>query len=262
MAAPNCIVIEHSGSVARLSLSRPEARNALDLTMIRELDAAWSDLQSDPAVRIVILTGDGRSFCAGADRGWLRAVEEGRPEDWIAAYDVLDAMLQRFACFEKPVICHVTGTVVGAGAALAALSDLVLADEKARFILPELKLGMVPTVVVPHLLPRLGKAALRQLFLFETEFGADRARELGLVDQIVTAKKVEQTQARIVKTVLSAAPQAAREFKKMLRSMPVETLSEQAEFIRGLALAGVGSIEMIDGVKSAITGRMPHWSQS
>ena len=262
MAAPNCIVIEHSGSVARLSLSRPEARNALDLAMIRELDAAWSDLQSDPAVRIVLLTGGGESFCAGADRGWLRAVEEGRPEDWIAAYDVLDAMLLRFACFEKPVICHVTGTVVGAGAALAAISDIILADEKTRFILPELRLGMVPTVVVPHLLPRLGKSALRQIFLFETEFGAERARELGLVDQIVTAEEVEQTQAQIVEAVLSAAPQATREFKKVLRSIPLETLSEQSEFVRGVAVSVVASSEMVEGVKSAITGRMPCWSQS
>lgn len=253
------ISLGRTGPVAQVKLCRSEASNALDLEMIHALDTAWSKLQSDPEIRVVILSGEGRNFCAGADLGWLATAHEGRTDDWLTVYDALDAMLQRLARFDKPVICHLSGSVVGAGLALAAVSDIVLAEDNCRFALPELQLGMVPTVVVPHLLTRMSPADLRRVCLAETHFNSTRAQEMRLVDHIIPSGEVADLISRLIREVLSAAPDAARAFKRLLASMPAAPVSKQAEFVRAVAVEGLRSEEMARGIESVLAGRTPDW---
>jgi len=253
------VVLEETGPVARLRLARPEASNALDLDMIRALDDAWTRLEAAPDVRVVVLLGEGRSFCGGADLAWLRAVDEGRPDEWMEAYEALDRMLIRFAQFNKPVICHLSGAVVGAGLAMAAASDVVVADKRCRFMLPELQLGMVPTVVVPVLVARIGRAALRRACLGEAQFDAARAVEIGLADYVVLGPEADARVDAIVEVLLSNAPNATRAFKRLLADLPEGPLSDQMRFVRQFAVDGLESEEMRRGIRATLDRRVPDW---
>ena len=175
------VLIEHDGPVLRLTLNRPEVRNAFDEEVIQTLSAAAFHASEDRTIRAIVLAGNGKAFCAGADIGWMaKAIAYSRQENLSDAED-LARLLERLDTLPVPVIGRIQGSALGGGVGLAAICDIAIAAEDAVFALSEVKLGILPAVVAPYVLRKIGISAARELFLTGARFDAARAREMGLV---------------------------------------------------------------------------------
>ena len=182
---PTSLLVSHDGLVLRLVLNRPDVRNAFDEEVIDALSACAASAAEDPAVRVVVLSGAGKAFCAGADLAWMsKAIAYSQVENLADAEDFA-RMLERLDTMPRPVIGRVHGAALGGGVGLAAVCDIVIAAENATFGLTEVKLGILPAVISPYVVRKIGVSAARELFLTGERFGAARARELGLVHEVV-----------------------------------------------------------------------------
>jgi len=241
--------IERDGEVLRVTLARPERRNAFDAALIAELTTAFADVGDS---RAVVLSGEGPSFCAGADVEWQRSsidlTYEENVEDAMRLYRMLDAI---DSC-PAPVVCRVHGYALGGGSGLVACADLAVAARDTTFGFTEVRLGIIPAVISPFVLPRIGAAA-RRYFLTGEQFDAETALRIGLVSEV--ADDSEAAVARIVDDVLAGGPEAVREAKRLVRERP--TGVETAE----IAAARRTSAEGQDGLRAFLDRRPPGWSR-
>jgi methylglutaconyl-CoA hydratase len=207
--------IERDDSLLRVTLARPKRRNAFDAELIRELTAAFADVGD---ARAVVLAGEGESFCAGADIEWQRAAidlsYDENVEDALRLYRMLEAI---DSC-PAPVVARIQGYCLGGGAGLASCVDIALAAEDATFGFSEVKLGIVPAVISPFVLPRIGGGAARRYFLTGERFGAETALRIGLVHEV--AADLDGSLDRVVDDLLSSGPEAARVAKRLIRERP------------------------------------------
>ena len=172
--------IEPDGPVLRITLARPERRNAFDAELIRELTEAFADVGD---ARVVVLAGEGESFCAGADIDWQRSAIDLSYEENVEDAQRLYRMLETIDSCPAPVVARIQGYCLGGGCGLAACVDIALAAEDATFGFSEVKLGIVPAVISPFVLPRIGDGAARRYFLTGERFGAETAQSIGLVHE-------------------------------------------------------------------------------
>jgi methylglutaconyl-CoA hydratase len=211
------LTVDASGPTARVTLDRPDARNALDAAMVRDLVETFALLARDPAVRCVVLDGAGPAFCAGADVDWMRAslgqsAEENRRD--------VRALAEAFRAVDespKPVIGRVHGAAMGGGSGLVGACDVVVAAEDARFAFSEAKLGLVPGIISAFVVPKIGLSHARRYFVTAEVFGAARAREIGLVHEVVPADRLDAVVAEIARAVANNGPLAVAEAKVLLR---------------------------------------------
>jgi enoyl-CoA hydratase/carnithine racemase len=206
--------VERAGAVLSVTLARPDRRNAFDAALIAELTEAFGDVGD---ARAVVLAGEGRSFCAGADVEWQRAAVDltydENVEDALRLYRMLDAI---DAC-PAPVVARVQGYALGGGSGLVAAADVALAAEDAVFGFSEVKLGIVPAVISPFVLPKIGAAA-RRYFLTGERFDAQTALRIGLVHQCTT--DVDTALDAVLAELLSSGPEATRAAKRLIRERP------------------------------------------
>ena len=239
--------IERDDPLLRVTLARPEQRNAFDAALIAELTEAFADVGD---ARAVVLAGDGPSFCAGADVDWQRAAidlsYDENVEDAMRLYRMMEAI---DAC-PAPVVGRVQGYALGGGSGLVACCDVAIAAPDAVFGFPEVKLGIVPAVITPFVLPRIGAAA-RRYFLTGERFGAEAALRIGLVQEV--ADDLDGAVERVVAELLTSGPQAAREAKKLARERPVG--QETAH----IAARRRTSDEGQDGLRAFLERRPPGW---
>jgi methylglutaconyl-CoA hydratase len=205
--------IERDGSVLRVAMARPERRNAFDAGLISELTTAFSDVGD---VRAVILSGDGSSFSAGADVEWMRSSAELSYEQNVADALRLRAMLDAIDGCMAPVVARVQGNALGGGAGLIACCDIVVADRATQFAFSEVKLGIVPAVISPFALAKIGSSAARRYFVTGERFGADVALRIGLIHEVTD--ELDATLDAVVRELLSAGPEAARGAKELARA--------------------------------------------
>jgi methylglutaconyl-CoA hydratase len=206
--------IEQDGAITRITLARPERHNAFDAALIAELTEAFSDVGD---ARAVVLAGDGPSFCAGADVEWQRASIDLSFEENVQDAGRLLAMLQAIDSCPAPVVCRVHGYALGGGSGLAACADIVVASPDAVFGFTEVKLGIIPAVISPFVLAKIGSSA-RRLFTTGERFGAETAQRIGLVDEI--AEDAEGEVERIVGELLTSGAAAARAAKRLVLEPP------------------------------------------
>jgi len=206
--------IEHEGPVLRVTLAKPERRNAFDADLIRELHDAFSDVGD---ARVVVLAGDGPSFCAGADVEWQRSAIDLSYEENVEDALRLYRMLQTIDTCPAPVVGRIQGFALGGGSGVAACLDVAIAAEDATFGFSEVKLGIIPAVISPFVLPRIGAAA-RRYFLTGERFDAQTALRIGLVSEI--AADLDGAVAAVVEQLLTSGPEATREAKKLVRGSP------------------------------------------
>jgi methylglutaconyl-CoA hydratase len=206
--------IERDGPVLRVTLARPERRNAFDAALIAELTEAFADVS---AARAVVLAGDGQSFCAGADVEWQRSAidltEEENVEDAMRLYRMCET-IDRCA---PPVVVRVQGYALGGGSGLVACADIAVAAPDAVFGFSEVKLGIIPAVISPFVLPKIGAHA-RRYFLTGERFDAQTALRIGLVHEV--AAELDEAVDRVVGELLTSRPQAIREAKRLIRERP------------------------------------------
>jgi methylglutaconyl-CoA hydratase len=213
------ITIERDArGVALLTLNRPEKHNVLSGDMCDEIAAAAADLDADAAVRLVVLTGAGRSFCAGGDLGWMRAQFDASRAGRIAEARRLAGMLQALNTLGKPLIGRINGAAYGGGVGLVAVCDSAVAVDSARFGLTETRLGLIPATISPYVVARVGER-VRGVFLSARIFDAAEARTLGLVARVASPDGLDAAVEAEVAPYFATAPAAVAAAKRLARSL-------------------------------------------
>jgi methylglutaconyl-CoA hydratase len=239
--------IERDGPVLRVTLAKPERRNAFDAELISELHDAFSDTGD---ARVVVLAGEGPSFCAGADVEWQRSAIDLSYEENVEDALRLYRMLEAIDTCPAPVVGRIQGYALGGGSGVAACLDIGIAGDDAVFGFPEVKLGIMPAVIAPFVLPRIGAAA-RRYFLTGERFGAEVALRIGLVSEVTD--DLDAAVERVVGDLLTSGPEATREAKKLVRERPS---GEEAARTAARLRAGA---EGQDGLRAFLDRRKPAW---
>ena len=206
--------VERDGDVLRVTLARPERRNAFDAQLIADLTEAFADVGD---VRAVVLAGEGETFCAGADIDWQRSAIDLSYEDNVEDALRLYRMCETIDRCPAPVVARIQGFALGGGSGLAACADIAVAASDATFGFTEVKLGIVPAVISPFVLPKIGQHA-RRYFLTGERFDARTALRIGLVHEVT--EELETTTQAIVDQLVGSGPKAVREAKKLIRERP------------------------------------------
>jgi methylglutaconyl-CoA hydratase len=240
--------IERDGDLLRLTLARPETRNAFDAALIAELAEAFVDVGKS---RAVLLSGDGPSFCAGADVEWMRASVDLDYDANVADANALRGMLDAIDRCPAPVLARIQGHALGGGAGLVACADIAIADRRAIFAFSEVKLGIIPAVISPYALAKIGPSAARRYFVTGERFDAETALRIGLVHEV--ADDLDTAIERILTELRSAGPKAARHAKRLVLDRP-----DGADTARRIAERRT-SDEGQEGLRAFLERRPPSW---
>ena len=246
--------------VATLTLARAAKHNALSAPMIAELTAAAEMLSLDDAVRVVVLTGDGDSFCAGGDLGWMKEQFAASRDERMREARRLAAMLGALNTLPKPLVGRVQGQAYGGGLGMLAVCDVAIAVDGARFGFTETRLGLIPATIAPYVLARMGEGRARRVFMSARIFGAEEARELGLVAKVVAAADLDAAVESEVAPYLAAAPEAVAAAKALARALgPQIDEAVIEDTIRRLADVWAGA-EAQEGIGAFFDRRRPGWA--
>lgn len=240
--------VERDGPILRVTLARPDRRNAFDADLIRELAEAFVDVGR---VRAVVLAGEGASFSAGADVDWMRSSVDLSTEENVADANALRRMLEAIDGCPAPVVARVQGHALGGGAGLVAASDIAIAARDAVFAFSEVKLGIIPAVISPFALTKIGAGAARRYFLTGERFDAETALRIGLVHEV--ADDLDGAVERVVGELLTAGPQAVRWAKRLVRERPDGP--ETARWIAERRASDEGQ----EGLRAFLDKRKPRW---
>ena len=245
---------------ATLTLNRPELHNAFDDRLINTLTVTLKRLAADPQVRLVCLAAAGKSFSAGADLNWMRRMAAYSHRENLADAMALAELLQTLNELPKPTLALVQGAAFGGGVGLVAACDLVLATPAAQFCLSEVKLGLIPAVISPYLVAAIGARAARRYFISAERFDAERARQLGLVHEIVAAEELAPAADRLTRLLLQNGPQAMAAAKQLVaevsgRPLDAALIAETAERIAVTRASDEGC----EGLSAFLEKRRPAW---
>jgi enoyl-CoA hydratase/carnithine racemase len=207
--------VERDASVLRITLTRPDRRNAFDAQLIAELSSAFVDVGR---VNAVLLSGEGASFCAGADVEWMGASIGLSVEENVADANAMRSMFEAIDACPAPVVARVQGHALGGGAGLVAAADIAIAEPKAVFAFSEVKLGIIPAVISPFTLAKIGPGAARRYFVTGERFDAVTALRIGLISEI--AEDLDAAVEHVLDELRSAGPRAARWAKRLVRERP------------------------------------------
>lgn len=251
-----------SRGVANLLLSRPEKHNAMSARMLEELTQAAQRLGADPAVRVIVLSGLGRSFCAGGDLEWMREQMNADAATRAREATRLAHMLQALNSCPKPVIGRVQGNAFGGGVGLISVCDVAVGIESAKLGLTETRLGLIPATIGPYVVARMGEAMARRVFMSARLFGAPEAVQLGLLARAVAAGELDAAVEAEVVPYLSVAPGAVAAAKALVRRLgPVIDEATIAETIEALARRW-DSDEASEGVSAFFEKRAARWVET
>ena len=242
-----------------MRLDRPDVRNALDDELIEQLRSTFERLSGDSTVRAVVLSGEGKAFCGGADVEMMRASLELTREGNVAGARALSKMYRAIDACPKPVIAKIHGAALGGGAGLAAVCDIAVAAADAVFGFTEVKLGIIPAVISPFVLAKIGASHARALFLTGERFEAKRALAIGLVHEVVVGDTLDVAIERIVTEVLSAGPSAIAAAKNIIARVRATSHDETLELTAEATAAQRVSAEGQEGLRAFLERRAPNW---
>ncbi len=252
--------IRREGAVEYLTLNRPEVRNAFNEVVIAELTAWARGAHQDPSLRVVVLSGTGNVFSAGADAAWMAKMVDYSPEENVGDARGMAEMLLAIDTLPAAIVGRIHGAALGGGAGLTAVCDIAVAEDATIFGFTETKLGIVPAVISPYVLPKIGLSAARELFLTGMRFGAARARDIGLVHLVVPARELDGAATRYVDELLSAAPTAVSAAKALIRQVwgrsPADAMTITAEAIAAQRVSPEGQ----EGLRAFLQKKQPAWT--
>jgi len=246
--------------VAVLALDRPAQHNALNAAMMRELTRAAKVLGEDETVRVVILTGTGRSFCAGGDLGWMRQQMEGDRKSRAMEARRLAEMLLALRTIPKPLIGRVQGSAFGGGVGMACVCDVAIGALGSRYGLTETRLGLVPATVGPYVIARMGEAKARRVFMSGRVFGAEEAVTLGVLAKAVRADDLDLAIEEEVVPYLGAAPGAVAEAKALLGRLGSIADGAVIEDTVATLMGRWEEEEAREGIRAFFEKRKPAWT--
>jgi len=255
------LAVEHQGPVGLVTLNRPERHNAFDDALIAELTQALRELEGDDAVRIVVLSGAGKSFSAGADLNWMKrmagfSLDENRRDAMGLA-----TLMRTLAHLRKPTVARVHGAAYGGGVGLVACCDIAVATHTATFSLSEARLGLIPAVISPYVVAAIGERAARRYFLTAERFDSAEAWRLGLVHELASGEaELDEKLGELVDALLACSPASQTEAKALIRAVagrPVtsELIQDTAERIAKIRASPEGR----EGVAAFLEKRRPAW---
>ena len=245
--------------VARITLNRPDVRNAFNEVMIDELIQAIERIGRDESIRVVVLTGSGRAFCAGADLNWMKKMKGFSYEENYNDALRLAELMYRLYHLPKPTIARVNGASIGGSNGLVAACDIAIASHRAEFSLSEVKIGLVPACIGPYLLRRIGMKACRELFLTGERISADQARALGLVNEVVTHINLDRRVEEKVGDLLTSGPHALAVSKDLLTNLSSMSLDEAKEYTAKVIAELRSGDEAQEGMDAFLNKRKPDW---
>jgi methylglutaconyl-CoA hydratase len=247
------------GPVAIVALARPLARNALNAALIEEITRCFEELAEEEEVRIVVLTGEGPSFCAGADIGYMRDTAGFSYEENLEDARRLAEMFQAVDDLPKPVVAKVRGAAIGGGVGLVAVTDVAVVEEGTRFAFSEVRLGIAPATIAPFVARKIGHSRARALFLTGERFDADRAREIELAHEVVPEGELDAAVQEVVAQLLQGGPAVQAAIKELLRQIeatePMEALGIMTRLIAELRVGEEGQ----EGLGAFLEKREPYW---
>ena len=248
-----------TGPVARVVLARPEARNAMSAATLEELRAAFDSLSKDPALRAVVVTGEGKDFCAGADIEWMRAGGRMSPAEGEADARKFADMLAAVEACPVPVIVAAQGNVFGGGLGLLAACDIALVADDAKLCFSEVKLGIMPAVISCWVLPKIGTANARRWYLTAELFGAREAVAMGLAHEAVPAAELAAKAETVVKAILKNGPKAVRKAKEMIPKIAAADLAGRVDLTVKTLVSLRSSPEGQEGLTAFLEKRPASW---
>jgi methylglutaconyl-CoA hydratase len=255
------IVTEVDQGVGIITLNRADRHNAFDGQTVGELIQALAGMAGDSAARVVVISSTGQSFCAGADLEWMRTAAKWTSAENEADARVLAEMLHRLATLPKPTIARVQGSAYGGGVGLIAACDIAVATFEAQFALSEVKLGLIPATISPHVIAAIGERHARRYMLTAERFSAAEAYRLGLLHEMVADEAaLDQALGVIIDALLANGPGALAECKDLIRNVTHRPLDAAliAETARRIARVRAGE-EGRQGVAAFLEGRKPNW---
>ena len=246
--------------VARVTLNRPELRNAFDDVLISSLTRTFTEIGKDPAVRVMILAGNGPAFCAGADLNWMKRMAGYSYEQNLADAKGLAEMLATLDRLPKPTIARVHGPVFAGGTGLVAACDIAVGTPEAKMCLSEAKLGLSPATISPYVMRAMGERMARRYFLTAEVFDADEALRVGMLSMLVKENEIDSAIDGLVKHLLAGGPEAHAKIKALIRTVagrrPDDALvAETAKQIAEIR----GSVEGREGIASFLEKRKAAW---
>ena len=257
----SCVLISKDArGVATVAINRPQVRNAIDDTVIRSLTDAFRTLGADGQTRIVVLTGRGVAFSAGADLDWMRRMAAGSEAENLASAKTIGAMLRALNELPKPTIARVNGAAYAAGIGLVAACDIAVGAEEAVFSISEVRIGLVPSTISPYVLPAIGARAARPYFLTGAPFSAADASRLGLVHKVVPQTGLDEAIGEMISALLAGGPHSQSRAKRLIAEIagrPVDDALE-ALTVRSIAEARA-SPEGREGMEAFLNKRKPAW---
>lgn len=252
--------ITRDGAVATIWMNRPEVHNAFDEALIADLTAACRQLDADDSVRAVVLAGRGKSFSAGADLAWMKRAASYTVEENLTDAGALAAMLRTLADMKKPTVARVQGAALGGGTGLTAACDIAIASSTAVFATSEVKFGIIPSAISPYVLRAIGPRQALRYFQSAERFDAARARELGLVHEVVAPDALDAKVAEVVVSLLQCGPKAQGAAKELIRAVAHQPIGDAvvADTVQRIAHLRA-TPEAKEGVAAFLEKRAPNW---
>lgn len=245
--------------VATVTLMRSEIHNAFNDKLIDEVTSVFNKLEKDDNVRIAVLTGDGRSFCAGADLNWMKSMIDYSMDENIKDSLKLATMFETLNSFSKPLIGKINGHALGGGVGLVSVCDFAITHDKSKFGFTEARLGLVPAVISPYCINKIGESQARAWFLSGEMFGADQALKMNLLHKVTTVELFEEEFVKLICSFLKAGPIAAKESKKLITnvvSIPTKDLQlYTCETIAARRISDEGQ----EGMSALLNKRKAKW---
>lgn len=250
--------------VVTITLNRPEIHNAFNDELISGLTEEFKSMENDESVRLVILTGAGKSFCAGADLNWMKKMVDYSEQENFSDSMNLANMFEAMNSFTKPLIGKVNGAALGGGSGLVAVCDHVIVHESAKLGFTEVRLGLVPAVISPYVMAKIGHSNSRTLFLTGERFDANKAKEIGLAHQVSLARYFNKDVEDCVEQFLKAGPEAQRMAKRLIYGVEdrIGHKNSQKEFTCKTIAQMRISKEGQEGMNALLEKRKPKWLES
>lgn len=253
------IVYTVEKETARLTFNRPEVHNAFHADLIDEVRRAVELAGKNPDARILVLTGAGKSFCAGADLNWMREVVRYSFEQNLAESRQIADVMHSLYALPKPTVARVNGTAIGGGTGFVAACDIAVAAEEAVFSLSEVKIGLVPAAISPYVIRKIGERNAREYFLTGKRIPSARACEIGLVNKVVARDYLDNSVDELIERLISSGPEALAKCKELIQKVPGMNWEEAKDFtarmIAGLRVSEEGQ----EGMAAFLEKRKPSW---
>jgi methylglutaconyl-CoA hydratase len=247
--------------IAKVSFCRPKVHNAFNSTVIAEMADVFRRIAADDEIRVVVITGEGKSFCAGADLNWMRGViSQSFEENLAESNDLADLFWQIYTC-KRPVIGKINGAAIGGGTGFVAVCDIAIAARSAVFSFSEVKIGVVPACIGPYVIKKMGEGKTRELFITGERMRAERALQVGLVNKVVDDEALEEATNEVVRSILSSGPEAVAMAKRLISEVPAMAPEQfkpyTAEMIARLRVSDEGQ----EGMDAFLNKRAPRWAE-